>query len=175
MKSIVQFIKEEYNDYGVKNLEVPYLINEENKGEIIFKVPEMYSEDDFQIYLQDKYLNDLPGGDDYIEDFFGKNAENIYDIVFEYDKYEKSDEYDKDDFIDFDINYDSKVNDDTKMTYVRLENLRYIIKFDKFELKDESIDNIEETLIEIFKRCETSKENEWPLDITLDEKNLKYK
>ena len=174
MKSLQQFILEEYNDYRVKNLEVPYIVNPKNDY-IIFKIPEAWSEDNFQIYLQDMYLNDMPGGEDYAEDFFGKNAENIFDVVFEYNKYEKSEDIDKDDYIDFDTNYDNKIKDDAKFVYVKLEKLRYIIKFDEFDLKDESIDDINKTLIEIFKQCESSKENEWPLEIILDEKNVKYK
>ena len=174
MKSLQQFILEEYNDYRVKNLEVPYIVNPKNDY-IIFKIPEAWSEDNFQIYLQDMYLNDMPGGEDYAEDFFGKNAENIFDVVFEYNKYEKSEDIDKDDYIDFDTNYDNKIKDDAKFVYVKLEKLRYIIKFDEFDLKDESIDDINKTLIEIFKQCESSKENEWPLEIILDEKNVNYK
>lgn len=174
MKSFQQFILEEYNDYRVKNLEVPYIVNPD-KDYIVFKIPEIWSEDDFQIYIQDMYLDKMPGGEDYTEDFFGSNAENIFDVVFEYDKYEKSEETDEKDFVDYDTNYDNKIKDDAKFVYVKLEKLRYIIKFDEFDLKDESIDDINQTLIEIFKRCESSKENEWPLEIILDEKNLKYK
>ena len=176
MKSLRQFILEEYNEYRVKNLEVPYNINIKNKGIIIFKVPEIYSEDDFQIYIQDLYLKDMPGDDSLASDFFGKNAENIFDVVFEYDKYEKSEEINEKDFIDFDTNYDdNKINKDSKFGYVKLTNFKYIIKFDEFDLKDESIENIHQTLIEIFKTCESSEQNKWPLDITLDEKNIKYK
>ena len=81
MKSLQQFILEEYNDYRVKNLEVPYIVNPKNDY-IVFKTPEVWSEDDFQIYLQDMYLNDMPGGEDHTEDFFGTNADNIFDVVF---------------------------------------------------------------------------------------------
>jgi len=174
MKTLKEFILEEYNDYRVKNLEVPYIVNPKNDY-IIFKIPEVWSEDNFQIYIQDMYLNEMPGGEDHAEDFFGKNAENIFDVVFEYDKYEKSEENDDDDFVDFDTNYDNNIKDDAKFVYVKLEKLRYIIKFDEFDLKDESIEDINKTLIEIFKQCESSKENEWPLEIILDEKNVKYK
>ena len=174
MKSIIQFIKEEYNDYRVKNLEVPYIVNPK-EDYIVFKVPEVWSEDDFQIYIQDMYLNDMPGGEDHCEDFFGANSENIFDVIFEYDKYEKSDDTDEENFVEYDTNYDSKIKDDAKFCYIKLEQLRYIIKFDEFDLKVESIEDIGKTLIEIFKHCESSKENEWPLEIVLDEKNIKYK
>ena len=174
MKSIVRYIKEEYNDYRVKNLSVPYIVNPENDF-IVFKVPEIWSEDDFQIYIQDLYLNELPGGEDHANEFFGKNSENIFDTVFEYEKYEKSEDTDEEDFIEYDNNYDSKVKDDAKFAYVKLEKLRYIIKFDEFDLKDESIEDIDKTLIEIFQQCESSTKNEWPIEIKLDDKNIEYK
>ena len=175
MKSLLKFILEEFETFKVKQLEVTYNVKYNDNDYIIFKVPEIYSEDDFQIYIQDLYLKELPGSEDYTEDFFGKNASNIYDVLFEYDKYEKSDEFKDEDFVDYDTNYDNKVNDDTEFTYVRLENLRYIIKFDEFELKEESLENIKEGIIKIFKRCNTSEENDWPLDIELDEENINYK
>jgi len=172
MKSLKSFIFEEYNTYRVKNLEVTYLVNPDDDN-IVFKVPEIYSEDDFQIYLQDMYLKELPGSEDYAKDFFGINSDKIYDVLFEYDKYEKSDESTAN-FVEFDINYDNKTKDQN-LVFVTLEGLRYIIKFDEFDIKAENIEDTEKTLIDIFKRCETSKENNWPLDIKLDEKNLKYK
>lgn len=175
MKSLQKFILEEFETFRVKQLEVPYNVEYNDNDYIIFKVPATYSEDDFQIYIQDLYLKDLPGSEDHTEDFFGKNASNIYDVLFEYEKYEKSEESDSDNYIDFDENYDSKVDKDGDFAYVKLTNLKYIIKFDEFDLKEESFDDIKDGIIKIFKRCETSEENEWPLDIILDEENIKYK
>ena len=174
MRSLQNFIFEEYNTYRVKNLEVPFNVNSDSDY-ITFKVPEVYSEDDFQIYLQDMYIKDLPGSEDHAQDFFANNAESIFDTLFEYDKYEKSNEEEKD-FIDWNSNYDDKVNsDEDKFAYVKIYGLRYIIKFDNFDLKEESEDQIHDTLVDIFKTCENTKEHDWPLQITLDEKNIKYK
>lgn len=174
MKSLQRFICEEFDTYRVKNLEVPFNVVTKNDY-IIFKVPEVYSEDDFQIYLQDMYLKDLPGSEDHAQDFFGNNSENIFDVVFEYDKYEKSSDS-EDDFIDWDTNYDDKVNsDEDNFAYVKVFGLRYIIKFENFDLKEESQDDIYDTLVKIFKTCENSKEHDWSLQIELDEKNIKYK
>lgn len=173
MKSLRNFIFEKYETYRVKNLEVPFNINIDNDY-ITFKVPEIYSEDDFQIYLQDMYLKDLPGSEDNAQDFFGDNSESIFDVVFEYDKYEKSNEEEKD-FIDWNTNYDSKVKSDDEFAYVKIFGMKYIIKFDNFDLKEENQDQINDTLIDIFKTCENTKEHDWPLKLTLDEKNIKYK
>lgn len=172
MKSLRNFIFEEYETYRVKNLEVPFNVNIDNDY-ITFKMPEIYSEDDFQIYLQDMYLKDLPGSEDHAQDFFGDNSESIFDVVFEYDKYEKSNEEEKD-FIDWNTNYDSKVKSDDEFAYVKIFGLKYIIKFDNFDLKEENQDQIHDTLVDIFKTCENTKEHDWPLKLTLDEKNIKY-
>jgi len=173
MKSLQNYIFEKYNTYRVKNLEITYNVITKNDY-IIFKVPDFYSEDDFQIYIQDMYFKDLPGSEDYSEDFFGKNSVKIFDVLFEYDKYEKSDK-EPNDYIDFDINYDNKISEDTKYNFISIKGLKYIIKFDEFDVKDENVEDIENTLIDIFKRCENSQENDWPLEIKLDEKNIKYK
>lgn len=174
MKNIIQYITEKYNDYRVKNLKVPYIVNQKNDY-MVFKIPEIWSEDDFQIYLQDRYFDEMPGSEDNAEDFFGVNSNNIYDVVFNYDKYEKSLETNEKDIIDYDINYDNKISENDKFCYIRLDKFRYIINFDEFDLKDENIEDIHQTLIEIFKRCESNDKNEWPLEITLDEENIEYK
>ncbi len=172
MKSLQQTIKEAYEEFRVTNLDVPYKIGDEEN--ITFQVPETYSEDDFQIYIQDLYLDSFPGSEDNQEDFFGSNVDNIYDTLFEYDKYEKSDEEPKN-YIEFDKSKDNKIKDDTKLVFVTLENLRYIIKFDEFDLKEEDTTDIKKTVIEIFKRCESSETNKYPIELTLDTENIKYK
>jgi len=174
MKSLRNFIFEEFETYRVKNLEVPFNVNSDNDY-ITFKVPEIYSEDDFQIYLQDMYLKDLPGSEDNAQDFFGNNSESIFDTLFEYDKYEKSNNKESD-YIDWNQNYDNKVNsDNNKFAYVKVFGLKYIIKFDNFDIKEETEDQVHDTLVDIFKTCENTDEHNWSLKIKLDEKNIKYK
>ena len=85
MKSLKTFIFEKLEAYQLIDLEVSYnVIPENNKDYIIFKVPEIYSEDDFLIYIQDKYLEDLPGSETNSKNIFGKNYSNIFDVLFEY-------------------------------------------------------------------------------------------
>jgi len=177
MKSFKHYILEELDTYRVKDLVVPYkVISDTNKDYLIFKVPDIYSEDDFQIYLQDLYLKDLPGDESHIGDFFGKNISNLFDVLFEYEKYIKSYQ-NPGHFIDFDINYDDKVKDnkDIEFAYVKLIKLRYILKFDEFDLNSENLDNIQNDLITIFKNCESNDKNKWGLTIKLDEENIEYK
>ena len=171
MKSLKQFIFEKYESIFVKDLEVPYLVGDK---EVHFQVPEIYSEDDFQIYIQDMYLEDFPGNESTSEEQFGKNAQNIYDTVFEYEKYEKSEEEPKD-FIEFDKSKDNKIKDDDKLVFVTLTNLKFIIKFDEFELKQEEFKDTKKTLIQIFEAYQSNENNEYPLKLTLDSENIQYK
>lgn len=177
MKCLRKYLVEALDTYRVKDLVVPYKV-ESNTGKdhIIFKVPDIYSEDDFQIYLQDLYLKDLPGDESHIGDFFGKNTSNLFDVLFEYEKYVKSNQ-NPGHFIDFDNNYDDKVKDnkDVKFAYVKLIKLRYILKFDEFDVNSENEEDIKNDQITIFKNCESNDKNEWGLTIKLDEENIEYK
>lgn len=174
MKSLLQYITEELKTYRVTNLEVPFICMPDQEY-IKFHVPETYSEDDFQIYLQDMYLNDLPASDDKMEEFFGKNANNIYDVLFEYETYEKGVE--GGDCVEWDNNLDNKHNPDNKneeFIYIQIKGLKYIIKFDKFDMKIEYESEVKSTLEQIFTNCETNVNNKWPLELKLDMKNIKY-
>ena len=170
MKTLQQAIREAYEEYKVFDLEVPYKVSKET---LSFEVPETYSEDDFMIYLQDMYIEYLPGNGSNSEEFFGKNSENLFDALFEYEKYEKTDSK-TDDFIEFDKSKDSKTQE-YKSTYITVKNLKYIIKFDEFELKQEEYKDIKSTLVQIFKRCESSETNNYPISIKLDEYHIKYR
>ena len=77
MKSFRQYILEEFNEYKITDLIVKYICMP-NHEYIKFHVPESYSEDNFLIYIQDKYLNDLPASNNTMEKYFGKNYKYIY-------------------------------------------------------------------------------------------------
>lgn len=175
MKTLNQFISEQLTTYRVVDLEIVYLCKPDEKY-ITFEVPEAYTEDNFTLYLQDKYLNDLPGNTNNSKELFKKNSAKIYDALFEYDKYEKSDKSDEE-YIEFDVNLDSNFHkdEDEKFSYIKVYGLRYILKFESFDLNVESVDDIKDTLIDIFKAYESNDGNEYPIEISLDEENIKYK
>jgi hypothetical protein len=176
MKSIKQFILESYDTFRVKDLTVKYKCYPEDEY-IQFYVPETYSEDDFIIYLGDKYFNELPASDKFNEKYFGINKRNIYDVYFEYERYEKGVES-KGDFIDWDNDLDKNHdpnNDTEKFTFVQVKGLNYVISFDSFDLKDEDSTNIDETLTTIFSAANANDNNKFPLNIQFDEKNIIYK
>lgn len=172
MKTLTQFINEQFELYGVKNLEVTFNVNKKEKF-IEFEVPEMFSEDDFQIYIQDMFFNDLPGSDTLLEKFFGKNKKYLLDSYFEYDKYEKDKESKSDDYIELNSNLVTN-KEDKELSFVRIYGLKYILKFDTFEYKCEDVNDTKETLVDIFKKCELNKLNDFPLELTLDEDKMKY-
>ena len=59
-------------------------------------------------------------------------------------------------------------------TYVQIKGLQYVINFDKFDLKDENESDIDNTIKKIFTAVETHNDD-FPLVLKLDEKNIKYK
>ena len=171
MKNIVKFIKESVEVFRLNKVIAEYTVQPD---EIIFQAPETYSESDIQIYIGDKYLNDMPSYIDYAEKFFGTNADNIIDARFEYDTFTHIDIEPKE-YIEWDSKYDSKIGDDVKLDYFKVNNMKYIIEFDRFDMTDTADDTVKDNLIQIFKAAESNKENEWPIEITFDEDHLEYR
>lgn len=171
MKDIVRYIKESVDVYRLNKVVAEYLIQPE---EIIFQAPESYSESDIQIYIGDKYLNDMPSFMDYADKFFGTNADNIIDARFEYDTFTHVDVEPKD-YIEWDSKYDSKISKDVKLEYFKLTNVKYIIEFDRFDMENVTDDDVKEHLISVFKAAESNDANEWPLEITFNEDTLEFR
>ncbi len=170
MKSLSEYITEQYKDFRIVDLEVKYLCMP-NQTYIKFHLPESYSEDDFIMYIQDLYFDKLPGFDRNAEKYFGKNASKIYDVLFEYDRYEKG--VSSGDCVEWNQNIDNSHNiEDEKFNYVQVSGLRYVIKFDEFDLKEEYSTDIYNTLVELFTIPTNNKE--LPLILKLDEKNITY-
>ena len=172
MKTITQFILEAVDVYRLNSVEATYNVQPE---EIILQAPETFQESDIQQYMDDMWLNQLPSSQDYSEKFFGKNNDNISDVHFEYDTFEHID-IEPRDYIEWDPKYDvKKSGDDVKLDYFKIKNLKYIIDFDRFDMVDVDDDNVEEKLIDIFRVAESSKENEYPIEIQFDEDSLEYR
>ena len=172
MKGITQFILEAVDVYRLNSVEATYNVQPE---EIILQAPETFQESDIQQYMDDMWLNQLPSSQDYSEKFFGKNNDNISDVHFEYDTFEHID-IEPRDYIEWDPKYDvKKSGDDVKLDYFKIKNLKYIIDFDRFDMVDVDDGNVEEKLIDIFRVAESSKENEYPIEIQFDEDSLEYR
>ena len=71
----------------IKELEVKY----DAPAEYYVEAPIKFSESDISIYLDDCFLNKLPGSFDLAKKFFGEaNANKISDAYFEYDRMEQA-------------------------------------------------------------------------------------
>ena len=172
MKSIITYIKEAVETYRLNEIEATYNVQPE---EIILQAPETFQESDIQQYMDDMWLNSLPSSQDYSEKFFGKNNDSISDAHFEYDTFEHIDVEPKE-YIEWNPKFDvKKTKDDVKLEYFKIQNLKYIISFDRFDMVDVTDDNVEEKLIDIFKAAESSKENEYPIEIQFDDESLEYR
>ena len=172
MKSIIQFIKEAVENYRLNSVEATYSVQPE---EIILQAPETFQESDIQQYMDDMWLNALPSSQNYSEKFFGKNNDNISDVHFEYDTFEHIDVEPKE-YIAWDPKFDvKKTKDDVVLEYFKIKNLKYIITFDRFDMVDVDDNNVEEKLIDLFRSTESSKVNEYPIEIQFDEDSLKYR
>lgn len=173
MKSIIQYINESVENYRLNSVEVTYNVQPE---EIILQAPETFQESDIQQYIDDMWLNQLPSSQDYSEKFFGKNNDNISDVYFEYDSFEHLSVEPKE-FVEWDSKYDvKKIKDDNiKLEYFKIKDLKYHINFDRFDMVDVDDDTIEEKLKDVFRASESSKENEYPIEIQFDEDSLEYR
>ena len=173
MKSITKYIRESVETYRLNEIEATYNVQPE---EIILQAPETFQESDIQQYMDDMWLNALPSSQDYSEKFFGKNNDSISDAHFEYDTFEHIDVEPKE-YIEWDPKFDDKKtkDDEIKLEYFKIKNLKYIITFDRFDMVDVTDDDVEQKLIDIFKAAESSKANEYPIEIIFDEDSLEYR
>lgn len=172
MKSITQYIYEAVENYRLNSVEVTYNVQPE---ELILQAPETFQESDIQQYIDDMWLNQLPSSQDYSEKFFGKNNDSISDAYFEYDSFEHLSVEPKD-YIEWNSKYDvKKTKDDIKLEYFKINNLKYHINFDRFDMVDVDDDTIDEKLKDIFRVTQSSKENEYPIEIQFDEDSLEYR
>lgn len=171
MKSLINFIKEAYQTYQLNSVDVYYDCLPE---EIVFECPETYQESDIQQYIDDRFLPELPSNEKYAKKFFGSNFENIYDVYFKYDSFEHLPE-DYSGNIDFkwDSKFGYNLPNNINLNYFRLKNLKYFIRFDRFELLNDSNDYTK-ILNEIFKASESNAYNEYPITIKYNEKSLTY-
>ena len=181
MKSLKEYINnislnEDYETIHLNEVTAKYDVEPD---ELYIQAPDTFQESDIQQYLDDRFLVNLPSGVDYADEFFRNNAGNIYDAYFEYRSfmhmhsgYKPSGKY-----IEWDDKYAQNTTSETKLDYFRINGLKYIISFDRFDIldNDDSDENIQNTLNLIFKTTESNETNKYPLTIKIKEDNIKYK
>lgn len=173
MKHLRKFLNEKLEPTHAENLK---LVFKAKKDKLSFSVPETYSENDFQIYLNDRFLDDFPSGPDNANRFFGKNAENIDDAYFEYKSFTKMslDAYNSEVDVEWDSKYDESKKD-TKLSVYVVSKLSYTILIDDFELMSNNNGDDIDTLIEkVGNATESSELNKYPIDIVFSKEDTEY-
>lgn len=164
MIDIKAFIKEALDNVTkVKNLIVIYKVVPDV---VTIALPSNYSESDMQIYLDDKCLDEFPGSNDQSKKVLGNNIDEINDAYFEYKKFEASDKPSDKVTLEWDPKYDANNTLDT-FTYYTLHDLKYILDFSEFNLKN--VDNVEEELRKIFETFNSGETTDYPLQIELED------
>ena len=173
MKPLKQFIVEQLEPTILKNMKVTYDCTKEY---LTISVPEQYSENDMQIYIQDRFLKYLPSDGQYSERFFGKNAANIDDAYFEYDSFSKTgiDSYSGPIDIEWDSQYDESKKD-AKLAVFKISRLTYTILFNEFEIMSNNDGKDANALVDkIMKATESSDLNKYPIGIRYNSKKTEY-
>ena len=171
MKTLLNYINESYESYRLNNVVVKY---DCKPDEFIVEAPETYQESDVQQYIDDKLLINLPSGVDYAEKFFGKNSDSIADVYFEYKTFEHLKDKPSKINLNWDPRYNANNNKDVTLNYFKLVDLKYIIVFDRFDILNGSDDNVQRVMEEVFNATVSNNDNEYPIEITLDPKNIEY-
>lgn len=173
MKSLIQFIKESYEDKQISNLFVYYDIN--NGKDVFVNAPETYSEDDLTLYLGDRWFKEFPGQTEQTRRIMGNNADKIIDMHFEYSSFKHIDKTNNKVNVDWNNEYDTKNSDNSNLNTFVLSNLKFVIQFETFNIKVEKEENIDNDLLYILKTTESSSLNQYPIDVFLDkEKPFEY-
>ena len=165
------FLLEAEDIYRVNNLVAKYNITPDK---IILQAPSTYSESDLQIYMGDKWFNDLPASSTYSDKFFGQNALNISDVYFEYDGFERTEIEPKIDFYEYDMNYDKNISDNIELSFFIFKNLKYYINFEQFDLTETNDSNVDKNLKDIFRVTSSNNINKYPFKLQFDENDLQY-
>jgi len=173
MKPLKKFLNEQLESSFIKNVKIVYTAY---KDSLAFTVPETYSENDFMIYLQDRFDNDMPSGDQYRDRFFGKNAANIDDAYFEYTSFTKTskDSYSHSIDVEWDSKYDESKKD-TDLAVIEVRGLTFNILFDEFEImSNNNGEDIAYLIEKICKASESSTLNKYPIEIIYDASKTEY-
>ena len=186
MKSLNKYLSELIiqeagtDSVNVTDLEIKYMA----PTDIYVEVPKSYSESDLQIYLDDKFLNSLPGGKDTNPDKqFGKaNADNISDAHFEYARImpvssvDDGIRNDEGVYFPWDTSYDKTLGTDVELRTMNIKNLIYILLFNKFELKFVTEETFSDKLNEIIAASinELKNGNKLPFDITYNPSDVSF-
>lgn len=166
MRNLSQYINEALEkSIIIKDLRIPIDFPEN----VFLQTPSNYGESDIMIYMDDTLLPKLPAETE--KKTLGKNAKQLDDVYFEYDKLEPSMGKEQKADIEWDSHYDQ--NADEKLNIVRVTNLKYVMHFNQFELSNIENDDVKQTIFTFFDN--SIKNIDFPLELTLNIDNIEYK
>ena len=168
MKNLTQYIFEALTEKVYNSVKIQY----DGPTDLFIQIPENYTESDIAIYLDDTLLPKLPGSDTNKTKFFGINAQYISDRYFQYDSITLSTSENPIINIEFDSHYNQNINTDTKLVVYQIKNLKYILQFDKFILKNINDKNINDIINSLFKATESNINNKYPIELSLNNANI---
>lgn len=173
MKSLEEFIKEQMNNESkitFKNLRIPYSC----PANLYIEAPETYSESDLMIYIDDKFLKQLPGSEENAEKFFGQQAKNIQDVYFEYDSVDVAMGSNQKADITWDESYDESIDEDSKTQIYQFKNLRYVIEFSEFDIEASDDKEAKELLDTIINSTVSNNENKYDITISINPDDITF-
>lgn len=171
MKELKKYITEKlYTNNSDAKVLNDLTVKYNGPSDLYLQVPEKMSESDIQIYLDDTLLSKLPA--EAKERDFGKNAKNIVDTYFEYERMEVSNAVTQKADILWDEHYDQSMNG-VSMQIVKITNIQYVIVFTTFELVDVDDDEVNDTLYKLFNGL-IEKNDNIPFELVLNKDNITY-
>lgn len=140
---------------------------------ILIELPEGYSENDMQIYMDDKYLDDMPANYEKIEKLIGVAKDEISDSYFQYDKFS---EYLGPNIpeLKWDPHYDTTVDNDARLVKYQITGLKYIMTIAEFKMVDVDASNVKKQFDEIMALTDWGEINKYPIKINYNAKETTY-
>lgn len=168
--SILEVASDNSNETIINDLEVTYTTK---SGSLYIQVPENYTEDNIQLYLDNISSTDMPGNDEDGPELFGQeNYEQLIDVYFSYDRLTIPEDATIKPDVEWDKRYDNKQDPNAKLTLYSIDNIQYILRFEKF-IVDTMNKNLDNILKDLFKNSESNSIHPWLFEIHVE--NINYR
>lgn len=164
MKSLTLYIKEELQQYIIPELSVTWSAPDKT----YIQVPSDMDDDAIIQYLNDSLTEQTPLGTKYSDKIFDKQADNLNDATWQFDKCKDAE---NSDVVYVAYTGDGKPNNDLVIKEINgLKLLGTFVDFVVSNVKDK--DKVKDALWTIFKNTQSSYTNKWIVELTLDEDDI---